>query len=243
MAGPPSSLLRHLATADWNILARAERGPVRKSMQDAVAIVPDAPCSWRRCDAVAVFDGVGGMAHGGEAAHAAAESLAAALQQAHNGMEALAYLDGQVRRTGGATTVVLVLLPRDGRPAEVLWAGDSAAYVLDPEGGLVPLTTPDSEGGYLVQCLGLEGARPHSIDVVLDPGAAILLCTDGVDGVVGRIPLHELLSGPPAQDPRVLDRVFDAIAAAGAPDNAAIVLARRRPAGDGAGTGAKLAQA
>jgi len=229
MPGPPAPLLRHLATRDWTIVARAERGLVRKSMQDAVAIVPDAPCAWRRCDAVAVFDGVGGLPFGGEAAHAAAEALGAALQKSRNAMEALAYLDGQVRRTGGATTVVLVLLPREGATVDVLWAGDSAAYALDAQGGLVPLTAPDSEGGFLVQCLGLEGVRPHETSVDLQPGQAILLCTDGVDGVIGRIPLHDLLGGQSGQDPRVLDRVFEAVAAAGAPDNAAIVLARRQP--------------
>ena len=68
----------------------------------------------------------------------------------------------------------------------------------------------------------LEG---HRYDWTPEPGATLLLCTDGVDGVVAPDALGELGLD---DNPRLaLDRLFDAIFEAGAPDNATAILARR----------------
>ena len=219
--------MRHLATPAWRIHARAERGKVRRTMQDAFAVLPDAPAAWRKCDAIAVFDGVGGLAHGAEAAGAAAAGLHEAVRLAVSPADIFAHLQNQVRATKGATTAVLALLPRSGGTGDLVWTGDSSAYGVDAEGGLAPLAAHDSEDGFLTQCLGLDGMAPHTARIEVRPGQAVLLCTDGVDGVVGRLPLHRLLQGPASADAALLDQVFAAVAAAGAPDNATLVLARR----------------
>ncbi|MCA1819250.1 MAG: SpoIIE family protein phosphatase [Halobacteriales archaeon] len=223
----PARLERHLSTPAWSIHARAERGE-RPSMQDAFAVLADVPCAWQRCDAVAIFDGVGGMAHGAEAAQAAADTLLDAIRSAKSPQDIFRHLQRVVQATGGATTAVVALLPRGAGDVEVLWAGDSAAYALERDGDLQALAPPDADEGYLTQCLGLDGVRPHVVPVQVAAGSALLLCSDGVDGVVGRLPLQPVLAGAASQDRGRLDQLMAAVATAGAPDNATAVLARRK---------------
>lgn len=234
ISGPPATLpapvVRHLATPAWSIHVRAVQGAVRSSMQDAHVVLAGVACAGRPCDVVAIFDGVGGHPRGGEAAKAAADAMPEAARTAASAADLLARLQPAVLATGGATTAVVVLLPRSGGRVELAWAGDSSAYALDATGALVSLAAPDSEDSKLTQCLGVEGVRPHAAAVEVPPEGAALACTDGVDSVLGALALQPVLAGPASQDRGRLDGLFEAIAAAGSPDNATCVLARRRSA-------------
>jgi serine/threonine protein phosphatase PrpC len=222
----PASLEREVATPGWAIQAAAAKGATRPTMQDAIAIEPAVETGRGRVDAVGVFDGVGGMPRGAEAASAAAAGLRPAVAGAASPQAALERLQETVQRTRGATTAVVAWLGPAGA-AEVAWCGDSAAYALDGRGGVQPVTRPDAEGGFITQCLGLARMRPHAATLALPVGAAVLLCSDGVDGVVGPSLLRDALQ-PGGPDAPRLRAILAAVAAAGAPDNAAVVLARRR---------------
>src|SRR5687767_7475382 len=114
MAAIPAPVVRHLATPAWEINARAELGLVRRTMQDAFAVIPDAPCSWQACDVVALFDGVGGLPHGAEAAQAAATGLREAIRRATTPSQVFSHLQELVLATGGASTAVVAFLARAG---------------------------------------------------------------------------------------------------------------------------------
>lgn len=227
MTALPPSLEREVAGSGWAIVAAAAKGSTRSTMQDAIALEVAVETGRGRVDAVGVFDGVGGMPRGAEAASAAATGLRQALAGTASAQAALESLQEPVRRTRGATTAVIAVLGPDGA-VEVAWCGDSSAYALDASGALQPLSRPDAQAGYLTQCLGLPGMRPHAVSHALRPGDAVLLCSDGVDGVVSPEVVRTALQGG-GRDAQKLRAILAAVAAAGAPDNAAVVLARRRP--------------
>lgn len=227
MTALPLSLEREVASTGWAIQAAAAKGATRSTMQDAIALEVAVEAGRGRFEAIGVFDGVGGMPRGAEAASAAAAGLRQALSGTSSPQAALESLQEPVRRTRGATTAVIAVLGAGGA-VEVAWCGDSSAYALDPGGALQALSRPDAQGGYLTQCLGLPGMRPHAVSLTLRPGDAVLLCSDGVDGVVPPEVLRDALQGG-GRDAQGLRAILAAVAAAGAPDNAAVALARRRP--------------
>lgn len=196
-------------------------------MQDAFTIVASDRGLAERFDAVAVFDGVGGLPHGAAAARAAASALPDGLRGAREDalQRAFLHMQGRVLATRGATTGVVAVLPRTHEDVEVGWSGDSGAYLVGKQ--LVHLTPPDAHDGVLTHCLGLEGMQPNVTQVSVAPGEAVFLCSDGIDALLGARTVQSILSMP-GTDAHRLDLLFVAVAAAGAPDNATGVLARRR---------------
>jgi serine/threonine protein phosphatase PrpC len=207
-----------IRTKHWNLHAASIQGG-RPYMEDSHVILPAAPAAWRRADAVAVFDGVGGMPRGSQASAAARKGLEEAIRGAVSPADILDRLNLDVKATGGATTAVAAILGHDG-VCDLVWCGDSNAH--DARGRL---TQPDQEDGFLTRALGLRDAKPHARRIEVARGQAILLCSDGVDGPVGAGELQRALAGP--DDEAGLRSLMHAVEAAGAPDNATAVLARR----------------
>jgi len=179
------------------VAARTEVGLVRGRNEDDLLVDEE-----RRLFMVA--DGLGGHPGGDvasglavRAAHTAATdrplrddaepgaALGAALRAAHDAVLEGAAQDVSLRGMG--TTAVLAYLSQDDRRVWVAHVGDSRAYLFRT-GDLRQLTTDHSIGGRLgglAQALGTSGAvAPDIVDVDLEPGDRILLCTDGLTDMV-----------------------------------------------------------
>lgn len=224
---PVAPVAQSVRTPHWWVHARAEQGTVRADMQDSFAVVQDFRLGGHAFDAVAVFDGVGGMPHGGDASKTAAEALPKLLAEGVGAHKLLDRLDEAVRKTGGATTAVVALLPHDGGRGWILSAGDSSAYAVAEDGRAARLNPLDAAHGNITQCLGLGRLKGHTISWTPPAGAIILLCTDGVDGVVAPGLLSQSLRAVSGRGPVALEALFMAIRMAGSPDNATAILARR----------------
>ncbi len=212
----------------WVVAVRSEVGLVRARLEDAWCVAQGLRLGGRPHHALAVFDGLGGLPNGQEAAWAAADKLPEAVTTAPRAEEVLARLNNWVRETQGATTAVVALIPAGTATGHglLLSVGDSAAYLLEDDQGPVLLTPKDSEGGNVVtDFLGSPDLRGHTTEVEVPRGAALLLCTDGVDGVVPAASLTRVLKAPDLA--AALDDLFAEILANGAPDNATVVVARR----------------
>jgi serine/threonine protein phosphatase PrpC len=195
-------------------------------MEDAWCVLEAAPMAGERWDAFAVFDGIGGSPRGQEAARAAADGLRAALLRAKGPTDVLRQLDGAVLATGGATTAVAVLAPCE-RPGKVwlLGAGDSSVHAAGVAGSLLPQDRVGRHG--VTDGLGLPLAGGHARELEVPPGGALLLCTDGVDEVVGPVAVQECLAAQARGPQEALAALFAAVQGAGAPDNATALLVRR----------------
>lgn len=212
----------------WVVSVRSEVGLVRHRLEDAWRILPNVRVAGQAMNALAVFDGLGGVPNGQEAAWAASDHLRDALEHAPRAADVLAHLNNWVRDTQGATTAVVALFPSVGNFGDgvVLSIGDSAAYALGPDRKARLLVPKDSDGPHvLTDYLGHAEAGGHVGTLQVQKGGALLLCTDGVDGVVEPDSIARLLlSGDLAA---ALDDLFAEILDRGAPDNATVVVARR----------------
>lgn len=148
---------------------------------------------------------------------------------------------------GMGTTVTVVWLV--GGTAEIFQVGDSRAYLLH-RGALKQLTKDQSLVGKLVddgllteeeaerlparhiilQALGSEeDLEPKHDSVALEDGDKLLLCTDGLSGLVRHAALEGALKkeGPLAEQ---CARLIEMAEAEGGSDNITVVLARLGPA-------------
>lgn len=196
-------------------------------MEDAWAALPDVPFLGRPSAAFGVFDGVGNYMRGQEAAWAAASALPQAVLAARSPEDVLASLGEIVIGLGGMTTAAIVVDGGDGS-LHLLSAGDSSAYVLDGTAARQVLPLDVDASGHLTGCLGLDPPQGRARTAPLASGASVLLCTDGVDHVVDAPHLVAALGAPRDALEPAARRLLDEVLARGAPDNAAIVLARRR---------------
>ncbi|WP_104989752.1 PP2C family serine/threonine-protein phosphatase [Deinococcus sp. NW-56] len=222
-------------------------GRQRRTNQDA-ALALDLP----RGGLYAVADGMGGHAAGELAANLALDSLsqhylegrgtpperlAGAVQAAN-----LAVLRHAVGEYAGMGTTLLALLVDRGA-ALIAHVGDSRAYLLR-DGELHRLTEDHSWVAEQVRLghLSEEEARHHQwrsvvsnalggeervrlelFGLPLHAGDRLLLCSDGLSGVVAESSLLELLL--PAQPPeRVARTLIDAANDGGGPDNITAVV-------------------
>lgn len=241
-AGPirprPGGPLAELAFA---ASAATRTGPRHRQNEDAHAISPAAGL-------FIVSDGVGGLADGAVASQAVVALLQRAvtpeadldtrIAQAHDALQranaALFQAGTESGRPMGAT-VVLALVGEGC--AVCLWAGDSRAY-LARAGSLHQLTRDHaifaSAGGgapprtLVTRVIGPEeGVDIDCAIVDLEPGDALLLCSDGVCGALSAPLLEQLLTTtPPATAEEV---VADAVAHGTRDDATAVVIAIRPP--------------
>lgn len=224
----PTSRERY-ARPGWSVEVRAERGRVRRRQEDSWAVLFETASANRLVDCFAVFDGLGGLPFGDVAAHVAARNLERALVGGDAPPGPLGRLNPLVSSTGGATTALVATFVEENGSA-VGWihcAGDSTAYRVDPMGRLWRLTPRDSLSPHRVtDYLGAPAPRGHRIECRLEPGEALLLCTDGVDGVLTADEIARALAAGPVNGEGALDRAFDLIDLRGEPDNATALLAR-----------------
>ncbi len=136
-----------------------------------------------------VADGIGGYAAGEVAASMAIDaikkadphdgsSLAEAIEEAN---QAIAEFNDETEQDAGATIVASLI--NDGK-AIVAWAGDSRLYLIRA-GQAAFVTTDHAEGRCVTKSLGLpEPAEPQLVTLDCLPKDRVLLCTDGLSGVL-----------------------------------------------------------
>ena len=233
-AGMDSGLVRLVDAA------LSDRGLARPANEDALVRRPQVGL-W------AVADGMGGHAEGAWASGAVARALEALdltgeldadLARAEAAVQAAnAEIWSHGQRLGGQIgSTVTVLLAREGRYG-VLWAGDSRAYLMRA-GALQRLTSDHTlvqdrlDQGLLTPEEALAhplrhvltravGVRP-SLELARRQGAlqgadVLLLCSDGVHGVMAEAEIAEALD---PRDPDAACRRLQRLChARGAPDN------------------------
>lgn len=174
------------------------------------------------------------------------QAVVAALVRAQARLRAYTELheDPKVRYAG--TTVVLALLVQGQRGPQWLVGnvGDSRAYAVAPGGEVRQVTTDHSVVGELVASGRLtpaeaavhperhvitralssgDLAEPDFFDVALDEAPRLLLCSDGVSGLVPEADLVRLLTAP--LSPRMtVDALVEAALSTGGTDNATAVV-------------------
>ena len=173
---------------------------------------------------------------------ASAATLERAVELANRNVRWEADHNAAYQGMGTTLVAVLVRLPE----IHLVNVGDSRAYRWS-DGELSPLTTDDSWVAQVGRNLGLtpeqlkshpyrnvltravgsdEKIEAQSDEVSLTAGDTILLCSDGVHGVVGEAQLGEILSRAEPLKARG-QALIEAALARGAPDNATVVLIER----------------
>lgn len=157
-------------------------------------------------------------------------ALAAVLRVAHDAVLEGAGQDPSLRGMG--TTAVLAYLAEDDQQLWAAHVGDSRAYLFHA-GELRQLTADHTIGGRrggLAQALGTSGAvTPDIVDVDLEPGDRILLCTDGLtdmvddDGIAARLGSDELPQ-------RIADLLVEDALINGGIDNLTVIVIEPDPA-------------
>jgi protein phosphatase len=228
----------------------SDPGCVRPNNEDCYLLSPDHGL-------YVVADGMGGAQAGEHASKLAvdtvgevlsggkadAEALARAFEEANNRVMNAASKDANLEGMG--TTLVAAL---EADP-EILIAsvGDSRAYVYDDD-KLIVITEDQTWVQEVGRRLGIDESslrthpmrhvltmaigvspelRVHSYALKPQPGAQILLCSDGLHGVVDAATIAEALAGAGSLESKCRS-LIDAARAAGGPDNITAVLLRAR---------------
>ena len=134
-------------------------------------------------------------------------------------------------RGTGATTL---LVARSTRSAlDVVWVGDSRAYLWTPGDGLTQLTR-DQRDGYGTCCLGVNHeVIPDPLEESLPPmveGERLLLCTDGVSNALPDGRIEAILAATPDAPQDAVNRLLSEVLARGH-DNATALVAEAPLAG------------
>ena len=229
----------------YNIATGTHVGRVREGNEDAVYPVEDE--STVGPVVVAVADGMGGHAAGEvasataiRAALEAASGSAVARVEAANAAVLAAAAKNSARRGMGTTMTLAVFWP-DGR-LEMGHVGDSRAYLLRNE-RLTQLTidhtfvrelisqgrlAPEEAATHprrhmLTRTVGMPNVRVDSLEIHLQPGDRVVLCSDGLTGMVADARITRILSNTPAPTDAVWSLV-EAANAAGGLDNTTVAV-------------------
>lgn len=198
-----------------------------------------------------VADGVGGNGHGEIASQMAVQSIERQLRQGAPVDDAIEkandvlteVIEQNPEYTHMATTVVACKF--EAGHYELSWVGDSRAYLIN-SAGIEQLTSDHNMANALVEqgALSREQGESHkgqheltqalgqlSLDRLpknigeLHDGDYLLLCTDGLSGVVEEGVIRELVLNSPTLEEAV-DQLLEKVLAAGAPDNVTYSLIR-----------------
>jgi serine/threonine protein phosphatase PrpC len=229
------------SSSDLQTAERTERG-ARPVNEDSVLCRSLADGRWL----AAVADGMGGMQAGQLASRTAIDALLEMITRGVDLVRAVeaaheAILERGTHRPMGTTLVAALI---DGRGLEIASVGDSRAYLLGPA-GLVQVTRDHTFGAEAAE-RGVAGAE-HVIDTRwgraltrslgteeslevdrfgpfrLDDGVRLLLCSDGVHGVLTDDTIERCLNGVPDLGSAV-DRLIDAALEEGSEDNLSAVV-------------------
>lgn len=226
--------------------SRCERG-VRKTNEDAVLSTPLPDGRWL----AAVADGMGGLASGGTASRTALKALQDGLEAGRSLVQSVDEANRAVFQSGGdertGTTLVAALF--DGQRVRIVNVGDSRAYLFGPL-GLVQVTRDHTFGAEATERGGVAaravatsrwGATltrslgpAERVDVdefgplSLDAGVQVLLCSDGVHGVLGNHEIEGCLESGGSPD-RIVDGLVALSRERGSRDNLSAVLVRWVP--------------
>jgi protein phosphatase len=238
-----------LAAGAWRAAGRTHVGHWRERNEDALVIDPLAGLC-------AVADGMGGAPAGDLASRLAIEALRTSLptDAAERDLRAgfvaanRALLDAvaaQPSLAGMGTTLSAVLLRSDG----VIWAhvGDSRIYRLT-SGRCQQLSADETLGMELVrsgrfdeatarrrrewhvlrQVIGTEGGiSPQSGRLTVAPGETVLLCSDGLSGMLTDDDIAKIPSDCLDDPSLACARLVGSALAAGGEDNITVVVAAR----------------
>jgi protein phosphatase len=211
---------------------RSELGYVRTRNEDASLVLPLGTDAFL----VAVADGMGGHPAGDVASKVAVATILEAaknvpaspedserwlsetLEAAHHAVLSTAVAEPAYEGMG-TTGVIAIVRPDQTQLAHV---GDSRAYLIHA-GVARQLTQDHNRHGYLTQALGVpRPIVPDSQTVEMLAGDRLLLCTDGLSGLVSAAAIAALADGRDAAES--VDRLVDAALAAGGYDNVTAVL-------------------
>jgi protein phosphatase len=179
------------------------------------------------------------------AQHRDSQVLISAVEEANRRVLTAAQNDAALEGMG--TTLVVALEMDDG--ISIASVGDSRAYVFDDNGFRV-VTDDQTWVNEVGRPLGLdeEALKNHPMRHVLtmaigasspltvnyyalplQPGAMVLMCSDGLHGVVEQTQMEEILRGSRNGTPLMesCQRLIDAAKEAGGPDNVTTVLVRK----------------
>ena len=196
----------------FDVFVASDEGS-RDVQQDAHAVSP-------RC--VVVCDGMGGHEGGAEAAHIAASTIVDELRESDDIESAIAFACRQIEDGGGGGTTVVVALFHESTRARVAWVGDSRAYHVQ-QGEAFRITDDHLGGdGGLARWLPDE-PKSDSLDVWMDPGDSLVLCTDGVSNELDEELIARAIH---AEDPA--EALIELALEAGASDNCTAVVCRIR---------------
>lgn len=231
----------------FRLLGKTHPGAVREQNEDAF-VADDAT------GLAVVVDGMGGYAAGEVASAIIVESLEALNPQA-NGMVAalmechkriLAHAEAHPESKGMGAAVVMAKLGQ--RQVSVCWAGDSRAYLFNPETGLGAISRDHSYVQWLLsqgeitesearnhpkrnlvtQCLGIHSPQPELTTVAWKPGDVLLLCSDGLTDELDDNAIERVLKSewtPDDDYENVVDGLINATLEAGGKDNVTVLLA------------------
>lgn len=136
--------------------------------------------------AVAVADGVGSRPGSAVTAAKACtvatqRALALAASPPADAVTAAIEAANAASNDGGATTLVVALVRRDGGGA-VGRVGDSSAWSIDPEGGAEELFTPPDpdRADTVTAALPMSDVAPGVRSIAAGPGTLLALATDGI---------------------------------------------------------------
>jgi protein phosphatase len=157
-----------------------------------------------------------------------------------------AAIESDESRRGMATTAVALLLS-NGAPVVAhvgdsrcyLWRGDELTQITEDHSwvseqvraGVLTDTNARQHPWRNVVTRALAGGDDPQVDVtevVVRPGDRLLLCTDGLSGVVSADELTSIPRGQAALD-RTCQSLIDAANAAGGPDNITVVMVEMQP--------------
>ena len=209
----------------FTVQVRCDQG-ARRRIEDAWVARVDAPFGGRPTGVFAVFDGLGGEPKGDIAARTASTTLLDVVSRATSVGDILPRLNEAVLSHGGYTTAVVATIGTGG-DVHLAHVGDSGAFLL--QDGVVRLLTirDTAPNGSITDFLGNPRLRGHLTKANLAKGASLVLCTDGVDGIVGAASLAAVLQATSETVQAAMSRLYAEIHSLGAPDNATMVWVHR----------------
>lgn len=210
---------------ETNSVALTGVGRVRTNNEDCVGI---------REELLVLSDGMGGHAHGEVASDAAVRTFLDYAKRVRS-QRAEGVLDEAFRLAQRTVALVpdgagctLVAVRVEERCVVVAHTGDSRAYLLR-RGNAISLTRDHAVQGMLTRCLGGGGHvawEPTIARIATLPGDAVMLCSDGLHGMIDDETLGSLWDAAGGDIERFAVDAHNEAMVMGGDDNCSIVVAR-----------------